>query len=199
MMTKMSQPGAEPANVFEDRDTAGQWRVEWFDDDGRCELEIFTGHDARRQAPLRYAMRRSATPCGSTGISEKYRERSRARYRACPSQKLAKPAPLSAVAGSFSPALRSVRMGSVAASGRVSASDRDALIFRLVWLVIAPASAAVILSVRRRGRVLVVAHIRAHHRRWNCDRLVLRAASMSARIGDLGTLFCPPSPGDVER
>jgi hypothetical protein len=84
MMTKTSQPGAEPANVFQDRVTPDQWRVEWFDDDGRCELEIFTGHDARRQAPLRYAMRRSATPCGSTGISEKYRERSRARYRACP-------------------------------------------------------------------------------------------------------------------
>ena len=55
MMTKTSQPGTEPANVFEDRQTPGQWRVEWFDD--RCELEIFTGHDARRQA-LRYAMRR---------------------------------------------------------------------------------------------------------------------------------------------
>src|SRR6266853_1770017 len=35
---------SEPAQVFEDRDTAGQWRVEWFD-------------DARRQA-LRYAMRK---------------------------------------------------------------------------------------------------------------------------------------------
>ena len=53
MMTKTSQPGAEPANVFEDRVTPGQWRVEWFDDDGRCELEIFSGPDARRQA-LRY-------------------------------------------------------------------------------------------------------------------------------------------------
>src|ERR1051326_2047627 len=57
MMTRTSQPGAEPANVFEDRQTPGQWRVEWFDDDGRCELEIFTGRDARRQA-LRYAMRK---------------------------------------------------------------------------------------------------------------------------------------------
>ena len=57
MMTKTSQPGAEPANVFEDRVTPGQWRVEWFDDDGRCELEIFSGPDARRQA-LRYAMQK---------------------------------------------------------------------------------------------------------------------------------------------
>ena len=57
MMTKTTQPGAEPANVFEDRAVTGQWRVEWFDDDGRCELEIFSGPDARRQA-LRYAMRR---------------------------------------------------------------------------------------------------------------------------------------------
>ena len=53
MMTKMSQPGAEPANVFEDRLTPGQWRVEWFDDDGRCEF----GEGARRQA-LRYAMQK---------------------------------------------------------------------------------------------------------------------------------------------
>ena len=57
MMTKTSQPGAEPANVFEDRVTPGQWRVEWFDDDGHCELEIFTGEGARRQA-LRYAMQK---------------------------------------------------------------------------------------------------------------------------------------------
>src|SRR5438067_13850275 len=50
-------PGTEPAKVVEDRATPGEWRVEWFDDDGRCELEIFSGPDARRQA-LRYAMRK---------------------------------------------------------------------------------------------------------------------------------------------
>jgi len=43
---------AMAAKVFEDRETPGKWRVEWFDDDGRCEREIFDGHDA-----LRYAMR----------------------------------------------------------------------------------------------------------------------------------------------
>ena len=48
---------SEPARVFEDRDTPGQWRVEGFDDDGQTELKIFTGHDARRQA-LRYAMQK---------------------------------------------------------------------------------------------------------------------------------------------
>ena len=48
---------SEPAQVFEDRMTPGQWRVEWFDDDGRCEIEIFTGPEARRQA-LRFAMRK---------------------------------------------------------------------------------------------------------------------------------------------
>ena len=47
----------KPAKVFEDRETPGQWRVEWFDDDGRCELEIFNGPHARRQA-LRYAMQK---------------------------------------------------------------------------------------------------------------------------------------------
>jgi len=48
---------SEPAKVSEDRAKPGQWRVEWFDDDGCCELEIFDGHDPRRQA-LRYAMRK---------------------------------------------------------------------------------------------------------------------------------------------
>ena len=36
---------SEPAKVFEDRAKPGQWRVEWFDDDGRSEVEIFTGPD----------------------------------------------------------------------------------------------------------------------------------------------------------
>jgi len=35
---------------FEDPETPDQWRVECFDNDGRCELEIFTGEAARRQA-----------------------------------------------------------------------------------------------------------------------------------------------------
>jgi hypothetical protein len=48
--------GPEPAKVFEDRENPGQWRVEWLDDDGHCELEIFSGPSARRDA-LRYAMR----------------------------------------------------------------------------------------------------------------------------------------------
>jgi hypothetical protein len=48
---------SEPAKVFEDRETPGQWRVEWFDDDGRSVLEIFTGPDARGKA-LRYAVQK---------------------------------------------------------------------------------------------------------------------------------------------
>jgi hypothetical protein len=48
----------KPAKVFEDREIPGQWRVEWFDDDGGCELvEIFTGPFARRRA-LRCAMQK---------------------------------------------------------------------------------------------------------------------------------------------
>lgn len=46
---------SEPAKVFEDRVTPRQWRVEWLGDDGRGELQIFTGPEARTQA-LRYAM-----------------------------------------------------------------------------------------------------------------------------------------------
>ena len=45
---------SESAKVFEDRGTPDQWRGRWFDDDGRCELEIFTDPTARRVA-LRYA------------------------------------------------------------------------------------------------------------------------------------------------
>jgi hypothetical protein len=47
---------SEPAKVFEDRELSGQWRVEWFDDDGGCDVELFSGPTARRDA-LRYAMR----------------------------------------------------------------------------------------------------------------------------------------------
>jgi hypothetical protein len=52
-----SQPADGPAKVFEDQETPGRWRVEWVDDDGRCELEVFAGPTARRQA-LRYAMQK---------------------------------------------------------------------------------------------------------------------------------------------
>lgn len=45
------------AKVFEDLENIGEWRVECFDDDGRCELEIFSGPNAHRQA-LRYAVRK---------------------------------------------------------------------------------------------------------------------------------------------
>jgi hypothetical protein len=48
---------SEPARVLENRIVPGEWRVEWSDDDGRCQLEIFTGPTARRQA-LRYAMQK---------------------------------------------------------------------------------------------------------------------------------------------
>jgi len=52
-----SRAACRANNNAEEPAVTGQWRVEWFDHDGRCELEIFTGHNARRQA-LRYAMRR---------------------------------------------------------------------------------------------------------------------------------------------
>ena len=48
---------SEPAKVFENTVISGEWHVEGFDDDGRREVEVFTGPTARRQA-LRYAMRR---------------------------------------------------------------------------------------------------------------------------------------------
>jgi hypothetical protein len=45
-----------PAKVFEAREHAGEWRVEWFDEDGGCEVAIFSGPNARERA-LRYADR----------------------------------------------------------------------------------------------------------------------------------------------
>jgi hypothetical protein len=38
------------AKVFEDRRIPGDWRVEWFDDDGGCEVAIFSGPNARERA-----------------------------------------------------------------------------------------------------------------------------------------------------
>jgi hypothetical protein len=46
----------ETAKVFEDGENAGDWRVEWFGD-GCCEVEIFTGPNARERA-RRYAEQR---------------------------------------------------------------------------------------------------------------------------------------------
>jgi hypothetical protein len=45
---------AETAKVFEDSQHPGEWRVEWFDNDDGCEVEIFLGPNAREQA-IRYA------------------------------------------------------------------------------------------------------------------------------------------------
>jgi hypothetical protein len=47
---------SEPAHIFEDRVNPSEWRVEWFDDDGRWEVAIFAGPNARERA-LRYADR----------------------------------------------------------------------------------------------------------------------------------------------
>jgi hypothetical protein len=37
----------ETSKVFGDREHAGRWRVESFDTGGGCEVDIFTGPDAR--------------------------------------------------------------------------------------------------------------------------------------------------------
>ncbi len=47
---------SELAQIFEDRVNPREWRVEWFDDDGRCEVAIFAGPNARERA-VRYADR----------------------------------------------------------------------------------------------------------------------------------------------
>ena len=40
---------SEPAKVFEDRETPGQWRVEWIGDDGRGELQILLARWMRQR------------------------------------------------------------------------------------------------------------------------------------------------------
>ena len=60
------------AKVFEDRRVPGDWRVEWFDDDGGCEVAIFSGPNAREWA-LGHADRQYGN----------FDEISAAPYRAC--------------------------------------------------------------------------------------------------------------------
>jgi hypothetical protein len=50
---------SKAAKVFEDREHAGDWRVEWDDDDGGGEMAIFSGPTARERALL-YANRQYA-------------------------------------------------------------------------------------------------------------------------------------------
>ncbi len=45
---------SEPAKVFEDRKSPGDWRVEKFDNDGGAEVAIFGGPNARERA-IQYA------------------------------------------------------------------------------------------------------------------------------------------------
>jgi hypothetical protein len=46
----MSEPGTEPAYLFEDRQTPGDWHVQWTDADGGFEMAIFSGPRARERA-----------------------------------------------------------------------------------------------------------------------------------------------------
>ena len=44
------EPGTEPAYVFEDRQTPGDWHVQWTADDGGFEMAIFSGPRAHERA-----------------------------------------------------------------------------------------------------------------------------------------------------
>jgi hypothetical protein len=50
----------EPAQLFEDRVSTENWRVEWTDDDGGIEVAIFSGPTARTRARS-YAARQYGT------------------------------------------------------------------------------------------------------------------------------------------
>ena len=47
---------SDATQVFEDRQSPGDWRVEWFDDNGSYEVAIFAGPNALERA-FRYADR----------------------------------------------------------------------------------------------------------------------------------------------
>ena len=40
----------QDVTVIEDRDGTGEWRVEYFDDDGACYVTVFAGPQAERRA-----------------------------------------------------------------------------------------------------------------------------------------------------
>ena len=46
----MSEAGSQPAYVFEDRQSPGDWHVQWTDDDGGFEMAIFSGPRAHERA-----------------------------------------------------------------------------------------------------------------------------------------------------
>ena len=43
-------PFQQDVTVIEDRDGTGEWRVEYFDDDGACCVTVFSGPQAERRA-----------------------------------------------------------------------------------------------------------------------------------------------------
>jgi hypothetical protein len=55
-LSRREEAMSEAAKVFEDREHAGDWRVEFVDDDGGCEVAIFAGPNAKKRA-IRYADR----------------------------------------------------------------------------------------------------------------------------------------------
>ena len=46
----VSSPFHRQVTVVEDRDGTGDWRVEYFDDDGACYITIFAGPKAEKRA-----------------------------------------------------------------------------------------------------------------------------------------------------
>jgi hypothetical protein len=46
----MSEGRTEPAFLFEDRQTPGDWHVQWTGEDGGFEMAIFSGPRARERA-----------------------------------------------------------------------------------------------------------------------------------------------------
>jgi hypothetical protein len=76
----MSIPGDSPAFLFEDRQTPGDWHVQWTDDEGGFEMAIFSGPRARERAII------FAERCYSTDY--RYRVRCAARGLPIPQRAL---------------------------------------------------------------------------------------------------------------
>ena len=48
--TEVSNPFHRQVSVIEDREGTGEWRVEYFDDDGACYVTMFAGPKAEQRA-----------------------------------------------------------------------------------------------------------------------------------------------------
>ena len=114
-------PFQQNVTVIEDRDGTGEWRVEYFDDDGACYVTVFSGPQAERRARI------ISTPSSLDGCEPSERRDRRsfapAHMPLPPRFRPAMPADQGAV--DRRPARRGCTRSSTTASARSPASRRE--------------------------------------------------------------------------